>query len=207
MQQMLSPTLQDATFRLIALLERHSDQLPLLDEELNRHRSIAQALVDQTRKAEVTLNAWRNALAQRWRFEVEAQRVFSTVLRDLSLYYGSDPAYALIIAPVRSSSAITPIELLCDVRRLEAAIDLLAPRPPFADDCTQRLRDAAERLADAIDQTEQREAERRNVVAEQRLVNQLLQRAYERTHSLLMRHLTTVDLSILPPPPEIEKAA
>jgi hypothetical protein len=197
-QQLLSSDLQDATFRLIALLERHSDKLPLLDEELERHRSIAHAMAGQTRRAEIALSAWRVALARRWDCEIAAQRAYSVALRQLSLYYGGDPAYTLLIAPPCPGAAITPAELLRDVRRLDASLELLAPRPPFADEVGRRLRASADELAAAIDQTERCEAERRSLLAEQRLASQMLQRAYERTHSLLTRHLSPTDLAFLP---------
>jgi hypothetical protein len=206
-QQLLSTSLQDATFRLISLLERHSDQLPLLDEELTRHRSIAHAMVEQTRRAEISLNAWRVALAHRWDCEIAAQRAYSVLLRQLGLYYGGDPAYILLIAPPNPGAAITPAELLRDMRRLEASLELLSPRPPFADEAGERLRRSADDLALAIEQTDRCEAERRSILAEQRLASQLLQRAYERTHSLLTRHLTAADLALLPLPTLVELAA
>jgi hypothetical protein len=199
-QQLHFSDLQDATFRLIDLLERHSDQLPLLDEELERHRNIAHAMAGQTHQAEIALSAWRVALARRWDCEIAAQRTYSVVLRQLSLYYGGDPAYTLLIAPPRPGAAITPAELLRHVRRLDASLDLLTPRPPFADEAGRQLRVSADELAVAIDQTERREGERRSLLAEQRLASQLLQRAYERTHSLLTRYLNAADLALLPLP-------
>jgi hypothetical protein len=182
-QQLLATTLQDATFRLINLLERYSEQIPLLDEELDRHHRIAHAMVEQT------------------------QRAYNGMLRQLGLYYGGDPAYIMLIALPNSDAVITPTELLRNMRRLEASLELLTPRPPFADEVGERLHRSADELALAIEQTDRCETERRSILAEQRLASQLLQRAYERTHSLLTRHLTAADLALLPLPTLVDMAA
>jgi hypothetical protein len=206
-QQLLATTLQDATFRLINLLERYSEQIPLLDEELDRHHRIAHAMVEQTQRAELSLNAWRVALAHRWDCEIAAQRAYNGMLRQLGLYYGGDPAYIMLIALPNSDAVITPTELLRNMRRLEASLELLTPRPPFADEVGERLHRSADELALAIEQTDRCETERRSILAEQRLASQLLQRAYERTHSLLTRHLTAADLALLPLPTLVDMAA
>lgn len=188
----MTTALLEGASQLIALLERHRRTLPFADEELARHQALRHALDDQHRRGEHALSCWREALSRRWECEVSAQRVYSAALRQLSDYYGDDPAYARLVAPAHPNHPITPTDLLADMRRLEASIALLSPRPAFAENCLERLRATADELAAAIDWTGRCEAERRSIMLEQRIAANLYQRACDKTRRLLSNHLPDV---------------
>jgi hypothetical protein len=185
----LSTSMSDAASRLVAMLERYRDAHPLLDEELARQRALALAMAEQRTRGEQALSDWRAALSRRWDCEVSAQRAYCEVERQLGAYYGPDSAYAQLIAPSHPASGSTASDLLHEVRRLEASLELLAPRPPFAAKAITRLRGVAADLADAIELTARYEAERRSVLADQRIAANLYERAYDRARQLLARHL------------------
>ncbi|NTU77834.1 MAG: hypothetical protein HGA45_00280 [Chloroflexales bacterium] len=190
-----TPTTTDAASQLIDLLERHRDRCPYLEEDLARYRTLSATLADQRCRGEHALGAWRTALARRWDCEVAAQRVYSAVQRQLGACYGDDPAYGQLIAPAQPAAVGTPGALLREVRRLEAALELLAPRPQFADEGRARLRAAANDLAAAIEQTDRYEALRRSALAEQRVVASLLERACARARRALAKHMPDADLA------------
>lgn len=184
---LIAPPIPDAATMLIALLERHRATHPILEEELERHRSLCGVLAEHQERGEHALCAWRAAISRRWACEVSAQRAYSAVQRQLAAYYGPDRAYAQLIAPGHPESASTASDLLHDVRRLRASLELLAPHPPFADEAIARLRESGDELADALEETARCEAARRSVLTEQRIVVNLYERAYERAR----RHLAT----------------
>lgn len=184
----------DPTRQMIATLERHRDAYPFLDEDLARHRALSAALVAQALQSEYALSQWRTALARRWDCEVAAQRVYHKIQQQLDATYGADPAYSQLLAPAQPAAGNTPRALLHEVRRLEAALGLLAPRPLFADTGRTQLRTVAENLAAAIAQTDQCEAERRNRLVEQRLTANMLERVSERTRRTLTHYMLDTPL-------------
>jgi hypothetical protein len=185
----LTELFPDAASRLLAALEHHRDTHPLLDEELSRQRTLAAAMAEQRQRDEQSLSHWRAAISRRWECEVKAQRAYTSIERQLSAYYGDDAAYAQLIAPAHPASSSTASDLLHDVRRLEASLELLSPRPPFAAEAIARLRAVAEDLGTAIDLTVRCEVERRSVLTDQRIAANLYERAYDRARQLLARHL------------------
>lgn len=185
-----SPPLSTDTINgLVALLERHCDTYPALSEELRRHRTLSRILAQHEDLAARALSAWRAAISERWEREVQAQRVYRLAQQQLGAYYGADPAYTQLIAPAHPGGAITPGELLHELRRIEASLELLLPRPPFAAALLAELQAAREALARAMERTEACEAERRNVLAEQRIAVNLYERAYDRSRRLIVRYL------------------
>lgn len=201
-QLFLMPPFPDAASRLVALLERHSATFPSLEEELSQQRALAQVLAEHRQRSEQALSAWRAAISQRWDCEVGAQRAYGAVQRQLADYYGADPAYAQLIAPAHPGGASTPADLLHEVRRLVASLELLTPRPPFADEATARLQAATQELARAIDQTARCEAERRSILTEQRIAANLYERAYDRARRHLVRYLGEQALALPPTCPD-----
>lgn len=191
MMQLPTPdvSLSDAATRLMTLMERLRDALPFVDDELACHRALSLALNEQRERGEHALSAWREALSRRWECEVLGQRIYSAVQRQLSGYYGDDTAYSQLIAPAHAGSANTASDLLQDMRRLEGALELVSPRPPFAQESLLRLRSAGDALAEAITWTDRCETERRCVLTERRLATNLYQRAYDRTRRLLTYHV------------------
>jgi len=185
----MTTALLEGSTQLIALLERHRTSLPFAEEELARHRALRLAIDDQHRRSAHALSDWREALSRRWECEVSAQRLYTATMRQMSEYYSDDPAYARLVAPAHPDSGVTPRELLSDLRRLEASIALLSPRPVFADECLRRLRASGDELASAIDWTGRCESERRSIMLEQRIATNLYQRTCEQTRRLLSAHL------------------
>jgi hypothetical protein len=202
----LTISMPDAANRLVALLERYRDAYPLLEEELARQRALTVAMAEQRKRGEQALSAWRAALSRRWECEVSAQRAYCEVERQLGAYYGSDSAYAQLIAPAHPASGSTASDLLHEVRRLEASLELLTPRPPFAPQASARLRAVAADLAAAIDLTARYEAERRSVLSDQRIAANLYERAYDRARLLLARHLGDHALALPATCPELDLA-
>lgn len=188
-----TPITSDEAHQMIDLLERHRRDYPFIEEDLARHHTLLAALADQSQRSEHALAMWRTALAQRWSCEVAAQRVYSAVQRQLSAFYGADPAYSQLIAPAQPSTVSTPVSLLHEVRRLEAALELMTPHPLFAGEGRDRLRAAADGLAAAINLTDRCEAERRSVLAQQRVASSLLAQAHERARRRLAHYVQSAE--------------
>jgi hypothetical protein len=194
MQTADTTNLLEGASQLIALLERHRSNLPFADEELARHRALRHAIDDQHRRGEHALSDWREALSNRWECEVSAQRVYTAALRQLNEYYSDDSTYARLVGPAHPGNPTTASDLLDDMRRLEASIALLNPRPDFAEASLPHLRATGDNLAAAIDWTGRCEAERRSILLEQRIASNLYQRACDKTRRLLS--------SLIPEAPE-----
>lgn len=207
MTQMLliASPIPDAATRLVALLERHRETYPALEEELTQQQTLTRVLAEHRRRGEQALSAWRVALSRRWECEVCAQRAYSAVQRQLAEYYGPDQAYAQLIAPGHPACASTASDLLHDIRRLGASLELLAPRPPFAPEAIARLRDAGENLGRAIEQTSRCEAERRSVLTEQRIAVNVYERAYTRARRHLTRFLGEQAVGLPPACPDSDE--
>ncbi|NNJ13496.1 hypothetical protein EKD04_024535 [Chloroflexales bacterium ZM16-3] len=183
------PISHDAAAQLIAMLETRRSELPFADEELARHRALRNALEEQIICGEQALAAWRQALAQRWQAEVIGQRTYIAVQRRISNCFGHDALYLQLVAPSQPASALTASNLLADMRRLEASLALLRPRPPFAEESLLQMREAGDRLAAAIEWSEHCEAERRRVMIEQRLATNLYERVCQKTRRLVAAHM------------------
>lgn len=175
----------EANARLVSLLERHRSEFPQLGEELDRHRMLSTALAEQHRRSAEALQAWRAAIAHRWRCEVAAQRVLMEVHRRLCTYYNNDPDSCHIFAPDTANRACTPKDLLLDLRRLAAALEMLGLSASIPPSLRDRLQTAIVDLAAAIDQTERYEYERRQILAAKRMTSQMVAQAYARSLRLL----------------------
>jgi hypothetical protein len=174
--------------QLIRALELRRTELPFADEELARHRMLRSALDEQVARGEQALANWRVALSQRWDAEVSGQRTYSSVQRAIAGYFGSDATYLQLVAPSHPATALTARNLLTDMRRFEASLALLRPRPPFAEEGLARMRDAGDRLSAAIEWSDHCEAERRRVLIEQRMANNLYERVCQKTRRLMASH-------------------
>ncbi|MBX0329866.1 hypothetical protein K2Z83_19565 [Oscillochloris sp. ZM17-4] len=181
-------TSHDAVAQLITMLEMRRSELPFADEELARHRALRSALEEQDALGEQSLAEWRQALSQRWRAEVIGQRAYIAIQQQISSYFGNDALYLQLVAPSQPASALTAGNLLSDMRRLEASLALLRPRPPFAEESLAQLREAGDRLSAAIEWSEHCEAERRRALIEQRLAANLYERVCQKTRRLMAAH-------------------
>lgn len=187
MTQFLSspPVSPDTAAQLLSFLELRRTEIPFADEELARHRALRSALDEQIVRGEQALSAWREALSQRWDAEVHGQRVYMAIQRQIADYFGNDATYLQLVASSQPSAALTASNLLTDMRRLEASLALLRPRPPFADESLAEIRTAGDRLDGAIAWSEQCEAERRRVLIEQRMAANLYERVCQKTRRLM----------------------
>jgi hypothetical protein len=181
----LNTTSPEAIAQIITILERRRAELPFADEELARHRALRSALADQTARGEQTLADWREALSRRWEAEVNGQRVYSAVQRKLAGYFRNDTNYLQLVASSQPSVALTPSNLLADMRRLQASLALLRPQPTFVDESLASMRAAGDALAAAIEWSEHCEAERRRVLIEQRMATNLYERVCQKTRRLV----------------------
>ena len=198
----LSTPTPDAVGRLVALLERHRHTSPQLEEELARQQTLTHTLAEHRLRGDRALSAWRTALSRRWECEVSAQRAYRSVQRQLGDYYGPDTVYAQLIAPAHPSGSGTASDLLHELRRLAASLELLAPCPPFAAEALARLHVTGDELAVAIEQSQRCENERRSVSIEQRMAVNLYGRAYERARRLLAGYIGEQALGLPPSCPE-----
>jgi len=195
----------DAVGRLVALLERHRHTSPQLEEELTRQQTLTHTLAEHRLRGDRALSAWRTALSRRWECEVSAQRAYRSVQRQLGDYYGPDTAYAQLIAPAHPSGSGTASDLLHELRRLAASLELLAPPPPFAAEALARLHATGDELAVAIEQSQRCENERRSVSIEQRMAVNLYERAYNRARHLLAGYIGEQTLALPPSCPDCDE--
>lgn len=195
---MLQAPSSEAVGKLVALLERYRDASPLLEEELARQRVFTHTLAEHKIHGERALSAWRTALSRRWECEVFAQRAYRRVQRLLAEHYGDDSSYAALLGSSHKGAGSTPSDLLQELRRLDVALGLLAPRPPFADAASAQLRQAGDELEVAIDHSLHCESERRSVLTEQRITMSLYERAYDRARRLLANQVGDQALALPP---------
>lgn len=175
--------------RLIAVLERYRTSLPFVDEELTFHQTLRRELEQHQGISEQTLAEWRQALAQRWECEVVGQRFYQRIQRQLRDYFGTDSPHLRLLAPDNNERARTAAELLTDLRRLEASLRLLHPRPPFVALQLAELTQVCADLASALNRTQHCETQRHTAMLEQRLTYNLYQQARKQTRRLLVEHL------------------
>jgi hypothetical protein len=172
--------------RLIALLEQCCSELPFAGDILAIHRPAHEHLEHSSMRSDAAVDEWRAALAQRWECEVAGRRLYKQVLRQLAEYYGGDSAPEVQLlsrggAEVNSS----PVELLHDLRRLQAALGTSLATPQFAP-----LRGEVDHiclaLEDAIGAAQASEARRRDAALDKRLAREAYRRARAATERRLL---------------------
>ncbi len=175
--------------RMVALLERYRTDLPCVDKELALHQSLRHELETHQRDGEHALAEWRQALARRWECEIAGQRFYMHMQRQLCDYFGADSPHLKIMLPDNSQSARTATELLSDLRRLQASLEILQPQPPFV--CLQlpALTQTCTDLEEALNWTQRCEARRRTAMLEQRLALNVYYHARAQTQRLLDEHI------------------
>lgn len=177
-----------AAERIIQLLEQRHDELPFAKELLATYRPAYQELARSKAYVEDSVAAWQAALAQRWACEVAGSRVFKHISQQLVAFYGSaDAPEVQLVACGGAEEHRTPSELLTDLRRMAAALQISQAQLPFAEQRLQELTQTCAALDIAIAETSAREAERRIAVLEQRIV----QEAQRRLRGAAQQQLTT----------------
>lgn len=173
--------------RLINVLERYHPKLPFIDEELACHQALRRELEIYLQAGEDTLAEWRQALAQRWECEVAGQRCYLKIQRQLRDYFGADSPQFQVIAPLHDTTPRSAADLLADLQRVEAALNLLHDWP-LVTDTLAHLNRVCVRLEYALTQTSMCEKQRQNALLEQRLAYQAYQRARSQTQRLLAEY-------------------
>ncbi|MEF3273075.1 MAG: hypothetical protein K6356_01545 [Chloroflexus sp.] len=180
----------DPLNQIITLLDQLRSRVPFAEEELAYHLQLQAILTEQQEQSATALAAWRAALAQRWECEVRAQRMYATLRRQLLECSGPSAPYLSLCEPDTAIGTLTASDLLNSLRRLAAVLSLIQPQPPFAEQSLPELQAMITELQAAIAHTERCEEERRRVQAEQRLLQELCQRAYQRTRHRIAAHLS-----------------
>jgi hypothetical protein len=173
--------------RLIAVLERRRNELPFADDILATHLSAHDALERSSYRSDEAVEAWRAALARRWNCEVAGRRLYKQVVRQLVEHYGSEavPEVQLLSrggAEVNSS----PAELLHDLRRLQAALEMGLATLPFAPRRHDDVKQICAVLAAAIGVAQASEARRRDAALERRMAQEAYRRARAATQRALI---------------------
>ncbi len=175
--------------RMVALLERYRTDLPFVDKELTLHQSLRHELETHQRAGERSLAEWRQALARRWECEIAGQRFYMHMHRQLCDYFGADSPYLKIMLPDNTRSARTAVELLNDLRRLQASLEILQPQPPFVCLELPALTQVCTDLEEALNWTQRCEAQRRTAMLEQRLAHNVYYHARAQTQRLLNEYI------------------
>ena len=175
--------------RLIAALERRRNELPFADEALAIHHPTHRDLERSRIKSDDAVDAWRAALARRWECEVAGRRLYKQTLRQLADYYGGDEAPEVqLLSRGEAEVNSSPVELLRDLRRLQAALDMSAELLPFAGQRRADVEQVCAALEAAIAEAQDCEAQRRAAVLERRMAQEAYRRARATTQLALLKH-------------------
>jgi hypothetical protein len=184
---------------LIAVLEHRSAFLPSARDALVRQRALHQELEAHQEKSEQALAAWRSALTHRWQCEIEGQRQYTLLLRQLRDYYGADSPQLQTVLPSHTTYTGSAEELLHHMQRLSAALHLLTPAPVLTESIVD-LEAACTSLEHALSETQRRETERRTTSLDRRLIQDACAHAIAETSALLdlpaLESRTTIDTPV-----------
>jgi hypothetical protein len=174
--------------RLIAALERQRGELPFADDILAMHRPTHADLERSSELSDGAVEAWRAALAQRWDCEVAGRRLYKQVVRQLAEHYGDAAPEVQLLSRGEAEANSTPTELLHDLRRLQAALDLGAAALPFAAERLAEVERACTILEAAIAAAAASEAQRRAAALDRRMAQEAYRRARAATRRALLEH-------------------
>lgn len=175
---------------VLTVLERYRSHLPVwAHEAITHHQTLHRDLKMHLDTSERALNDWREALARRWECEVAGQRFYLELQQQVQDYFGGDSPHVQVFSLSPDTNARTASELLADLRRTEAALRLIQPRPSFMEKQLQRLAAICAELHNALEQTYRCEARRRSAMFEQRVALTAYKRARVRTESLFAEYL------------------
>jgi hypothetical protein len=190
MTALLAPTeALDESQRLMAALEQRRGELPFADELVAIHRPIHAELEQSYQRSEQAVAAWRAALAQRWECEVAGRRLYKRLLRQLAGHYGGESAPEIqLLSRGGAEADSSPVELLADLRRLQAATLVGSAAQAFAGAAQDELEQVCASLDSAIAAANRYETQRRNAVLDNRMANEAYRRARGETRRRLSEH-------------------
>jgi hypothetical protein len=175
--------------RLIATLEQLRSELPFADDILALHRPTHAELETSYTKSEQAVAAWRSALAQRWECEVAARRLYKRVVRQLVEHYGAEDAPEVqLLSRGGAEADSSPAELLADLRRMQAALAVVAESLAFASERLPEIEQASATLENAITEANVSETQRRVAVLDSRMAREAYRRVRSETRRVLIEH-------------------
>jgi hypothetical protein len=174
--------------RLIAALERQRSELPFADDILAMYRPTHAHLERSSELSDGAVEAWRAALAQRWECEVAGRRLYKQIVRQLVEHYGDTAPEVQLLSRGDAEVNSTPAELLHDLRRLQAALDLGVAALPFAAERLAEVERACVALEAAIEEAHQCESQRRTAALDRRMAQEAYRRARAATRRALIEH-------------------
>ncbi|MFL5806975.1 MAG: hypothetical protein ACJ8CR_35255 [Roseiflexaceae bacterium] len=174
--------------RLIAALERRRDELPFADDVLAIHRPTHENLARSSVRSDDAVEVWRAALARRWECEVVGRRLYKQGVRQLAEHYGREAPEVQLLSRGGAEADSSPAELLRDLRRLQAALELTRASLPGAADRLDEVGRECAALAAAIADAATREEQRRTAALDRRMAQEAYRRARATTRRALLDH-------------------
>ena len=174
--------------RLIAALERKRDELPFADDVLAIHRPTHEDLARSSARSDDAVEAWRAALARRWECEVAGRRLYKQGVRQLAEHYGREAPEVQLLSRGGAEVDSSPAELLHDLRRLQAALELAQAALPGAAEYLDEAGRACAALEAAIADTADCEEQRRTAALDRRMAQEAYRRARAMTRRALIDH-------------------
>lgn len=168
--------------RLLTMLEQHADD-PAVAQRLDHHRTLHVRLSQQQAATEHARAAWRTALTARWQSEIVAQRVYLATYQQFVRLYGEGTAIMNLIEPSSDPACLTSDDLERELRRLHAAISLLAPDNIALQ---HEVADVLARLGEANSHAATCDNARRHAATEYRFTATACQQAIDETSRRLL---------------------
>ncbi len=176
--------------RLIAILERHHQDVPEIESLLTAHRTTHYQMATSYRASEDAIAAWRAALARRWTCEIAARRLHKQTLRQIVQHYGTAEAPTIrLISRGGAEADSTPAELLEDMRRLHAVLSLEVESLPFAGQRLNEIAQSCAALETAIHDVAESERRHRTAVLDLRIAREVYRRMRRETYQTLVSRL------------------
>jgi hypothetical protein len=176
--------------RLIAILERHRNDVPEIEGLLTAHRTTHHQMTTSYHASEDAIAAWRAALARRWTCEIAARRLYKQTLRQIVQHYGTAETPTIrLISRGGAEADSTPAELLEDMRRLHAVLSLEAATLPFAGQRLVEIAQSCAALESAIHDVAESERRRRTAVLDLRIAREVYRRMRRETYQALVNRL------------------
>jgi hypothetical protein len=174
--------------RLIAALERRRDELPFAEDVLAIHRPTHESLARSSVESDDAVASWRAALARRWECEVVGRRLYKQGVRQLAEHYGREAPEVQLLSRGGAEVDSSPAELLRDLRRLQAALELARVALPSAVDRLDEVARECVALEAAITDAATREEQRRTAALDRRMAQEAYRRARAMTRRALLDH-------------------
>jgi hypothetical protein len=169
-------------------IEQRRAELPFAELILTSHRQIHHELERLHQASEAAVEAWRAALARRWEYEIHGRRLYKQSLRQIADYLGEDAPQIQMISRGGDEANSTPLELLQDLRRVQACLLVAVNQLPFATERSEQIEALCSALEQAIDAASLSAARRRDAALDYRMAREAFRRVAEETFGKLSAH-------------------